>query len=292
MAGGVGLPAVLVVIGRILISRNLALVPWQRSTATRPSTTWTVTLLAGLVLAALATRPDGFVGIALLAGGCTAAAGTTLRILRLQLEVEPRRFGGTVLLFLLCLSFFGGSGIASLAVISGLGFGVVSAAAVVGAGVLAWALTGFVAHRLNRLVSQPQVLGTSLVAAGLLAAFVTQVASGGAAALALLVVGFFAMGVGMGLAYTRISASTMDGLPPEHLFAVATALEFAELSGTAIGSFVSGGTYALARSLHASATTALTWAFGLLAAIAVATAVLSGVKRRAVDEPRVRSPGA
>lgn len=268
-------PAVLVVLGRVLISRDLNLVPWQRSTAPRPSSTWTVTLLAGLLLAGLATRTHGVVGIAMLAGGCSVAAAATLQILRVQLAAEPARLGRTVLLFLLCLAFFGGTGIASLAVVSGFGFGVVAAAAVVGVAVLGWSVTGLVSQRVTRAVPVPQVLGMSLVAAGQLAALVTQIALAGAAALALLVVGFVVTGIGMGLAYPRISSSAMDNLPPEHLFPVATAVEFAELSGTAIGAFVGGGTYSLARSFQLAPTTALTWSFALLAALASVGAVLA-----------------
>lgn len=91
-----------------------------------------------------------------------------------------------------------------------------------------------------------------------------------------LVVGWFVAGLGMGLAYARISSSAMNDLPPDRIFPVATAVDFAELSGAAVGAFVGGGTYALIRSVGASAPTGLGWSFGLLTAVAIAALLLSG----------------
>lgn len=88
--------------------------------------------------------------------------------------------------------------------------------------------------------------------------------------------GWFVAGLGMGLAYARIPSSAMNDLPPDRIFPVATAADFAELSGAAVGAFVGGGTYALIRSVGASAPTALGWSVGLLTAVAIAALLLSG----------------
>jgi hypothetical protein len=78
----------------------------------------------------------------------------------------------------------------------------------------------------------------------------------------------------MGVAYPRFSATAMDDLPSERVLPVATALAFAETSATAIAGFVGGGTYSLARSVELSPTSALGWAFALLATFGVASIAL------------------
>ncbi|AXB43114.1 MFS transporter [Amycolatopsis albispora] len=267
-------PAVLVLTGRFLIGRQIGLVPWKRSTSVPPSPLWSAALLGGLLLATTATVPRGGAGIALLAGGCLLAMVASLRILRLQIGPEPVRLGKVTLLHLLSLCFFGGAGIVSLAAITGLGHGIVAGTTAVGAGLLAWALTGFKPELFDHLRPKPQVTGLILTTLGLLAALLTQVAIGGTPALAVLIGGWFVAGMGMGIAYPRFSASAMDDLPSDRVLPVATAVAFAEVSATAIAGFVGGGTYSLARSLGLPATGALAWAFALLAAFGVASLVL------------------
>ncbi len=267
-------PAVLVIIGRVLIAKRIDLVPWKRSTAAPPAPIWAFTLLGGLVLATLATFPKGATGIVLLATGCLLASIASLRILRLQIGPERARLGRVVLLFLLCLCFFGGAGIISLAAITGLGHGIVAGTVAVGVGLLAWSLTGFKPEFADRWLLKPQVAGLVIVTVGLLAVLLTQTTLGGTAALVVLISGWFVAGMGMGVAYPRFSASAMDGLPSDRVLPVATAVVFSETAATAIAGFVGGGTYSLGRSLALSPTGALTWAFSLLAVFGVASIVL------------------
>ncbi|WUV58899.1 hypothetical protein OG371_17020 [Amycolatopsis sp. NBC_01480] len=257
-------PAILVLIGRVLIGKQIGLVPWKRSTATRPSLTWATALLGGLVLATLATVPKGRVGIALLASGCLLSIVASMRILRIQIGRERARFGKVVLLHLLCLCYFGGAGIISLAAITGLGHGIVAGTIAVGAGLLAWSLTGFKPELADRWLWKPEVVGLVLVTLGLVIALLTQTTIGGTTALVALIGGWFVAGVGMGIAYPRYSASAMDELPSDRVFPVATAVAFSETSATAVASFVGGGTYSLTRSLALSPTIALSWSFALL----------------------------
>nr|WP_236796105.1 MFS transporter [Amycolatopsis sp. GM8] len=191
-------PAVLVVIGRILIGQKINLVPWKTSTAARPSLTWVTALLGGLVLATFAALPKGNTGIILLVTGCVLATTASLRILRLQVGPERARLGKIVLLFLLCLCYFGGAGIVSLAMIAGLGHGIVAGTMAVGAGLLAWSLTGFKPELADRWLPKPQFVGLILVTTGLLAAVFTQTFIGGTTALVILIAGWFVSGVGMG----------------------------------------------------------------------------------------------
>jgi MFS family permease len=274
-------PAILVVVGRALIGRHIALVTWQRSSAARPSLLWAIALLGGLVVGTLAVVPKGGVGIAMLAGGCLLALTASRRILRAQVGEERARLRKVVLLHLLCLCYFGGAGIVSLAAITGLGYGIVAGSVAVGAGLVGWSLTGFKPELADRYVRTPQRLGLVLVTLGLVAAILTQTAVGGTAALLVLVCGWFAAGTGMGIAYPKFSASAMDDLPPDRLLPVATAVSFSETSATAIAGFVGGGAYSLGRALGLSPSTALTWGFALLAGFGIAAlALLAGSWRR------------
>jgi MFS family permease len=267
-------PAILVVIGRILIGKQIDLVPWKRSTAARPSFIWATVLLSGLVVATFATVPKRGVGIILLAAGCLLASTASLHILRLQVGQERTRLGKVMLLYLLCLCYFGGSGIISLAAITGLGHGIVAGTGAVGAGLVAWSVTGFKPELADRWLPTPQIVGLILVTVGLLLAFLTESTVGGTAALIVLIAGWFVAGIGMGIAYPRFSASAMDELPPDRVLPVATAVEFSEISATAVAGFIGGGTYSLARSLALPASGALSWAFAILALLGVASIAL------------------
>lgn len=294
-------PALLVIAGRMLIGKNIDLVPWKNSTAARPSLTWVAVLLGGLVLATVATLPKGATGIALLVVGCVLATVASVRILQIQVGSERARLGKVVLLFLLCLCYFGGAGIVSLAAITGLGYGIVAGTVVVGAGLLTWSLTGFKPELADRWIPKPQVTGLVLVTVALIAAVATQTFLTGTTALVVLIGSWFLAGAGMGISYPRFSASAMDELPPERVLPVATAVAFSETAGTAIAGFVGGGTYSVLRSLGYAATTALSWGFLLLAAFGAGSVVLyrwlwtgqpvagepvdtSGVHRRAADD--------
>ncbi|QTR04097.1 hypothetical protein J7S33_03665 [Saccharothrix algeriensis] len=276
-------PALLVVVGRVLIGKQIDLVPWQRSTAARPSLVWVAALLGGLLLATSATLPGGAAGIGLLAAGCAVAVVASLRILRAQVGPERARLGKVVLLHLLCLCYFGGAGIISLAAITGLGHDIVAGTVAVGAGLAAWSITGFKPELAERWLPRPQVVGLALVTLGLLAALATQTALGGTVALVVLIGGWFAAGLGMGVAYPRFSATAMDDLPADRVLPVATAVAFSETSATAIAGFVGGGTYSVGRSLALSPTTALSWAFALLVGFGAASVALH--RRRGAGGP-------
>lgn len=77
-------PAAFVLAGRLFVGRDIAMIPWKRSTAVRPSAAWILALLLGLVLAATATAVRGY-GWLLLAAGCVLATAGSIRILRLQI---------------------------------------------------------------------------------------------------------------------------------------------------------------------------------------------------------------
>jgi len=267
-------PAILVIIGRVLIGKQIDLVPWKRSTAARPSFIWATALLSGLIVATFATLPKRGVGIILLAAGCLLTSTASLHILRIQVGRAGARLGKVMLLYLLCLCYFGGSGIISLAAITGLGHGIVAGTGAVCAGQVAWSVTGFKPELADRWLPAPRIAGLILITVGLLLAFLTQTAANGITALVVLIAAWFVAGIGMGIAYPRFSASAMDELPPDRVLAVATAVEFSETSATAVAGFIGGGTYSLARSLSLPASSALSWAFALLALVGVVSIAL------------------
>lgn len=215
-------------------------------------------------------RPRGY-GWLLLAVGCVLATTGSIRILRLQIGADRGRLLQTILLFGLSLAFFGGGGIVSLAVIAGLGYGVVAGSLAVGAGLAAWSLTGFKPAIFDRRLPAPAVTGLTLLTAALAIEILSQTILSGATAVAVLVLSWAAAGAGMGLAYPRISAAAMDDLPPDRTYPVATAVQFAEAAGTAVGAFISGQTYSLARAAGLPAHIGIAWAYVILSFLAAAT---------------------
>lgn len=148
----------------------------------------------------------------------------------------------------------------------------------VGAGLVGWSVTGLRPDLLNRWTDGPERWGIALVGVGLVAGLIASVATDAGPALAVLVAGWLVAGIGMGFAYARISSTAVADLAPDRLFPVATAVEFAETSGTALAAFVGGGTYSLARSMSADPTASLGWAFALLIAAAVTGLVVAAQK--------------
>ncbi|MGI9091904.1 MAG: hypothetical protein ACR2FF_00335 [Mycobacteriales bacterium] len=263
-------PAALVLLGRLLIGRDIDVVPWSRSQAVRPSPVRIVLLLAGLLIAGTAGAVGGGLGVALLALGCAAAAAATIVLLDRQIGPDVARRRYAILMFLLSLAFFGGGGIESLAAIVGLGYGVVAGSIAVGAGLVAWSLTGLRPSLLNRWTDSPEGWGIVLVGVGLACGLVAALVLAGITALGVLVAGWFLAGIGMGFAYPRISSGMVADLDPSRLYPVANAVEFAETSGTALAAFVGGGTYSVARSMSVDPAVSIGWSFGLLLAVAAA----------------------
>lgn len=268
-------PAALVLVGRVLIGRDIDVVPWSRSRAARPSPLRIAVLLAGLLIAGLAGAVGGRAGIGLLLAGCAAAAAATIVLLRRQIGPERARLARALQLFLLSLAFFGGGGIESLAAIDGLGYGVVAGSVAVGAGLVGWSLTGLRPDLLNRWTDVPERWGMGLVGIGLAAGLTAVLAPSPRTALVVLVGGWLLAGIGMGFAYARISSAAVANLESDRLFPVASAVEFAEISGAALAALVGGGTYSVARSLSLDPRASVAWGFALLLGGAVTALVVA-----------------
>ncbi|MBB4683426.1 hypothetical protein [Amycolatopsis jiangsuensis] len=257
-------PAVLIVLGRLLIGRDVELIPWKRDHAERLELGNAIVLLGGLAVATTAPAVQNRVaGTVMLALGVAAAIGAGLRILWSQVDGDRARFRITVTMFWLCLAFFGGGGAVPLAAVNGLGHGIVASSVAVGAGLVAWALTGL------RRSGGRALPGLLLVTVALVLEVVPQLpVTGPVPALPILVTAWALAGLGMGLSYAPVSSSVFDGVRTEETPRLGIAIAFAETAGTAVGALLSGGVFSTATSLGTNVRGAVIWSFGLLAAAA------------------------
>ncbi len=267
-------PAVLVLAARVLVSRDIGLIPQQART--RPTgLTSAAVVLGGLTCTSVLSGLREWWTVPLFSIGLIAALAGALRILRRDLRDHYR----TGRAFLgLCGVFFGGSGIVSLAVVDGMGHGVVAGSIAFGAGLIAWSLTGL----RSAPVANSSVLGPALVTLGLTAETVAVTGN----VLPLAVSGWAVAGLGMGFAYPWLSARAFDDAPVDNTASIATAVAFAEVVGTALGSLLGGGVYSVATGLGGSAPAALGLAFGLLALAAAATTIGSARRTACLQTSR------
>ena len=267
-------PAVLVLVARLLIVRDADLIPW-RPERDRLEVGNGLLVVAGLVLASVASGLGTWWAIGLFIGGLLMALTGSGRVLKSLLAGirGPDRAIVVRAFFGLCLAFFGGQGLASLAVIEGQGRGVVSASIVLGAGLVAWALLGLRTRRMDGLLGDSATLGFLLLTLALALLAVAQGISA-TVGFALTVAAFAVAGTGMGLAYPRLSAEAFDELSTEDASRVATAVGFAEVAGTSVGSLLGAGVYSLAGAFGIPTASSIGGALVLLTISAGATGLL------------------
>jgi MFS family permease len=273
--GALAWPAVLVVGARGLVGRDADLIPWKRDAKERLNVVDGVLLLGALGLALSAPAAGSSFGPAALVVGVVAASFICVRVLRSQVGVSRWRLITVATMFGLTVAFFGGEAVISLAVIEGLGYGVLAAGIAVGAGATAWSLTGLRTGRVDRLLGDSVLAGLLLLGVALLVVAGTQSSlAGHVVGLAVLLVSWSVAGLGMGFAYPQVMSQTMDNLAGREVAKVATAIAFAETAGTTVGAIVSGGLYSLASAHAIPATTSVGGAFVLLSLVAFGTAVV------------------
>jgi MFS family permease len=269
-------PAVVVLVARVLIGRDVGIIPRQPARS-RLALLAGAAVLCGLIAASVAPSLAGAAAVAglVLAGGLVVATVASARILYVAVPADPGRFRTLMCFYGLCLAFFGGAGLVALATMEGLGHGVVAGSVIVGAGLVAWAVTGLRPPRRDAAT-----VGALLLAAGLAAQAVALAAVPARTVALAVAVGAWAVGgLGMGLSYPRLMSGAFDDLEPEQVTPVATAVAFSETAATAVGSLVGGGLYSVASAAGVAPGRSLTWAFALLATVAAATVALS-VRRR------------
>jgi MFS family permease len=271
-------PAIVVVLARVLVGRHASLIPVAAER--RPVAVGTGLLaVGGLVLASAATG-GGRWGLPVLVVGLVAACGAGARIL-------TGAAGGSRSRSLVLLSFAGlvtayiaGDGLIPLAVIEGLHRGVVAGAVAAGAGLVAWSLTGLRPRPVGRR-PDAGIVGLALAAAGLLAEAAVQVGPmPRAAALPVAVAAWAVAGLGMGLAYGRLSSQAFDGLAPGQVPAVGSAVAFAETAAVVVGSLLGGGVYSLATGLGATTRSSIGGALLLAAAVALVSTLVGAAAGR------------
>ncbi|WP_448625678.1 MFS transporter [Geodermatophilus sp. URMC 64] len=267
-------PVLVVVVARVLIGRDAGLIP---APSGRRETSLGTGLLvaAGLAVASAATTRGGW-GVPLLAGGLLLAAVAGVRVLT-RATADSRRRTAVVLSFAgLITAFFGGDGLIPVAVVEGLGRGVVAGAVALGAGLVAWSVTGLLPPAPAGRRPDRSTVGTLLVVLGLLAEALAQTGLlGPTAALVLAVAAWGVAGFGIGLAYAQMSAQAFDDLDPERVAAVAGAVAFAETAAVVVGSLLGAGSYSLATGLDADPGTGITVGFLLVAAVGAAATALA-----------------
>jgi MFS family permease len=261
-------PAAVVVVARLLVGRNAGMVPWQ--TERRPVALGSgLSVVAGLVLASLATAAGRW-GIPVLVGGVLLAGGAAVRVIDRASGGARSRTRTLVAFSGLGMAFFAGDGLIPLAVVEGLQRGVVAGAVALGAGLVAWSVTGLKPWPAGWR-PDPAVLGLALLALALAAEALTQTGLPPSDAALAVVVGAWAIGgMGIGLAYPRLSSRAFDDLAPEQVASVATAVAFSETTAVVIGSLLGAGVYSLLTTAGAQARPAIGTAFG------IATLVASG----------------
>lgn len=287
-------PAVLIVGARLLIGRDVRLIPWRRSTE-RADLGTAVLLLTGLVLAAAAPGLPRGPGIAAFAAGLLLSAGAAAVVLN-RVAAGNRIVQRTLLAFGgLCLVFFGGDGLLAPAIITGLGRSVATAGWCVSAGLLGWALVGMRPGRVDDAIGDTATLGCALIAVGSAALAVSPLRSN-SAALTVALIGWTVAGIGMGLAYPRLMSAAFDRAGPERTTAIATGVAFAELAGSAIGTMLTGGSYSLLQTVTTTAPagaapcTPFVVGFGAVALAAAATTVITRISRPGPSRPSDPKP--
>jgi hypothetical protein len=287
-------PVAVVVVSRLLLGRDAALLP--RATDRRPPALGPALAAAGGLVLASAATTRGAPGVGLLAGGLLVAVLGSARVVARAADGDRRRTRVVAVFAGLVTAFLAGDGLVPLAVVEGLGRGVVATAVGVGAGLVGWSVAG---ARPPRRGPDPARTGPALVTLALGAEVVALTAAlPGSVALVHVVVGWGVGGVGIGLAYGPLSSRAMDALEPGAVAAVATAVAFAETVASVAGSLLGAGVYSLGAGLSAVPRASITAGFALAAVVGLATTVLAArlpgrvpppARRR--DRPPARDQG-
>jgi hypothetical protein len=177
-----------------------------------------------------------------------------------------------------CVSFYGSDGIVSLAMITGLGAGVGAAGLVVSAGSVAWSAASLIGTRHEGLADRAARLALVAIAAGSVGQALAQHMKPGGVALA--AASWVVAGIGIGLAYPVVSAAPFAAIPGELTDDMASLVALAESLSGSLASLLGGTIYATGDRYGIRASTSLTVAFGLFAAVGLGAAVLRASARR------------
>jgi MFS family permease len=265
-------PAIVVVLARLLVGRHADLVPAPAER--QPVALGTGLLAVGGLAVASAASGSGRWGVPVLVVGLLVACTGGARLLT-RAAGSTRRSLVLLCFAALVMAFFAGDGLVPLSVVEGLGRGVVAGAVAVGAGLVCWSLTGIRPRPAGRK-PDAGTTGAALVAVALLAEAAVQfgVVPDGAG-LPVAVAAWAVAGLGMGLAYARLSAQSFDDLATERVPGVAAAVAFAETASLVVGSLLGGGSYSVGTGLGAAARTSIGVGFLLAAAAAVVSTLLA-----------------
>lgn len=259
-------PALVVVVARVLVGRYADLIP--AATERRPVAVGTALLAVGGLLVASVASGSGRWGVPVLVVALAAACTAGARLLT-GAAADSRVRARVLLCFAaLGMAFFGGDGLVPLSVVAGLHHGVVASAVAVGSGLVCWSLTGLRPQPPGRRPDAGTVGIALLTGALAVEALVQFGVLSPAAELPVVVAAWAVGGLGMGLAYGRLSAQAFDDLAPTAVPLVAAAVAFAETASAVVGSLLGGGVYSLGLGLDAPVRGAIGVAFLLAAGAA------------------------
>jgi MFS family permease len=268
----IGWPAVLVVLGRIMIGLTVSALPWRPEAGpTTVSTRVGVGVALALVVGSWGSAsPSGLGLIALIAG--IVAGGVAIAVF--LTGGMPGAARPLLAFALLCAAFFGVYELLSLTIIEGLGSTVLVASAALTGGLLAWSLVGL----RPRPDARPDraVLGPGLVLVACLLVIAALIVGGGTG-LGTAVAGATLGGVGMGAAYPLLSSEPFSADRPAAT--VGTLIAFAETAATAWAAMLAGGLYSALHGRGWTAVAALEVVFAVLAVIALSATVIAARRR-------------
>lgn len=270
-------PVVIILVARFIVGRHASMVPWERSEALLRFRSGAV-VLAGLGMASAAPLLEGPFSILLFVAGILISILAGRRIIQTFMGGDSNRTQTSIAFAGLCLTFFGGSALVPLFIVEVLDAGPVAVNIAYGLGLVAWALTGFRASAKETRFGDLSRIGLNLMAANFVilsaAAFVMSKSQNAfeswrLPALVAIAVCWLLAGLGMGLAYPRLSARAFNAAAPSVIPVIAVGVAFAETSAVAVGALLGGGLYSLAGLTGRNAGSSLSLSLLLLAAVGV-----------------------
>ncbi|GAA4159057.1 MFS transporter [Gryllotalpicola daejeonensis] len=261
-------PAALVIGGRLLMWRSVAIIPRQEGGA-RLSPLIGFGAVVAFALASWASSGHGALAWAGYAIGLGGAIALSFVLIVHASGGSRRRVVTIAAFFGSCVIYFAAESVMPLSVVTGLGGSVLAGGLVVGVAGVCWSLLGLVPVRESSRVFGRAPIGVVLVGLGMVA-MAAAVLSGSARVGVPLALGAGALvGIGMGMAYTVQSAANFNALEPTRVAVIASAVAFAETGSVTVGSLLTGGSYSLATSSGAHAVPTLAVGFAVLAGLAV-----------------------
>jgi predicted MFS family arabinose efflux permease len=249
---------------------------------------WSVVLAAGVSAVLSALSNPGVLTFPVFIAGLAAAAAGVRRLFPAGTLTARRGLPASVaVLFLINLSFFAGDGFLPLILTRAFGATLVLASLALTASGISWALAGWWQSQAitARSPTRLAITGTLMLLSG---AALVVAALIEAPSLSLLVyAGWTFAGAGMGITVQTVWVQGTENASSGGEGVIVSSMLLAETIGLSLGTGISGGAVALAKSLHEPLRNGFLGAFIFVAAVAAFAVVLAPRvhRRRSVDQP-------